>query len=317
MTELINELRRVRVACIRKLACDVLGFELVPIDGRPLPMFTAGSHIDVHVPNGSVRQYSLYSDPASGQYAIAVKNEPTGRGGSNSMHRCVEVNSELGIAGPRNHFPLNIGAAHSVLVAGGIGITPIRAMIHALQEGNRGWELHYCARSAMHAAFFDELHEQFPDKVHSYFSTLPLLDVRDLLNRLDLSAHLYCCGPAGLMQAVRDGAAPEQAERVHFEWFAAPQVEHADNQAFEIELARSKRVLLVSAEKSVLQVLRENGFDVPSSCEEGVCGTCETRVLQGRIDHRDQLLSEQEREANQTMMICVSRAKCTRLVLDL
>lgn len=317
MTKSVDELRRVRVMSIRRLARDVLGFELVPADGRPLPVFEAGAHIDVHVPSGLVRQYSLYSDPASGQYAIAVKNEPAGRGGSNNMHTAVEVGSTLGISGPRNHFPLDAGAVHTVLVAGGIGITPVRAMLHTLEAQGRSWELHYCARSEMHAAFFDELRERFPAKVHGYFSETPLLKVQELTSQLDSDAHLYCCGPAGLMQAVQDSAAPAQADRVHFEWFAAPQGEHADNQTFEVELACSERVLQVPPERSILQVLREHGMDAPSSCEEGVCGSCETRVLQGQIDHRDLLLSPEERQSNRTMMICVSRAKCARLVLDL
>jgi ferredoxin-NADP reductase len=317
VNESIDALRRVRVSAIRKLAVDILAFDLTAADGRALAPFTAGSHVDVYTPSGNVRQYSLCGDPSeSDRYTIAIKNELPGRGGSTSMHANVEVGAVLGIAGPRNHFPLVEYAARSVFVAGGIGITPIYAMIQTLIANDGEWTLHYCARSESHAAFHAELFERYPGRVKRYFSELPLLDPHALLRDISADTHLYCCGPAGLMTAVLEAGTPETISRLHFEWFSAPASTHANNQTFEVQLASTGAVLEIPPEKSILHVLRERGIEVPCSCEEGVCGTCETRVVSGDIEHRDALLSALERKANRSMMVCVSRAR-GRVVLDL
>ena len=318
-----DELRLTRVAAVRSVAQDIAAWDLVAIDGRPLAPFSPGSHIDVHVPNGLIRQYSLCSDPAdASRYTIAIKREDAGRGGSLTMHQRVEEGDTLAIAGPRNLFPLaaesgDAANGHSLFIAGGIGITPIFAMIRWLAARGQDWELHYCARSERHAAFHSELQTLGRDCVHTYFSETPLLDVSALLATPRDSTDVYCCGPQPLMQAVKDATAGWPTERVHFEWFAAPDVQHAPNQAFEVELAKSGRVLTIPPDQSILSVLRSEGIVVASACEEGVCGTCETRVLAGQPEHRDMLLSEAERAANGSMMICVSRACSARIVLDL
>ena len=312
------EQRLVRVVAMREVAIDILSFDLVAADHRPLAPFTPGAHVDVHTPGGFVRQYSLCGDPRDGsRYSIAVKREVAGRGGSRSMHEDVEEGSALALLGPRNHFPLADDASKSLFIAGGIGITPIRAMIQSLHAQQRAWELHYCARSEAHAAFYTELAAMGSDGVTPWFSETPLLDSQVLLREVRAGTHLYCCGPAGLMAAVKDASAHWPSDHVHFEYFAAPP--HADppNRSFEVELRASGLVFEVPAQHTLLQSVREHGIDVPSSCEEGVCGTCETRVIEGECEHRDFLLSEDERASNRTMMICVSRAKSRRLVLDL
>lgn len=312
------EQRLVRVAAISRAANEVLAFELVAADRRPLEPFSPGSHIDVHAPNGMIRQYSLCGDARDpARYVIAVKREEAGRGGSRSMHDGVEVGSALAIVGPRNFFPLHGEAAHSVFVAGGIGITPIRSMIRALDSEGRSWELHYCARSHGHAPFLEELRALAPTRVNAYLSEAPLLDARALLRDVRSDAHVYCCGPEGLMSAVRSASAHWPEGRVHFEWFAAPRAQWPANTAFEVSLARGGITLPVPADRTILQVVREHGIDVASACEEGVCGTCETAVLDGVPEHRDMLLSAQERAAGRSMMICISRSKSPKLVLDL
>jgi ferredoxin-NADP reductase len=317
-TDPAPEWRRVRVASIQELATDVLGFELVPVDGRALPTHDAGAHVDIQVPTGLVRQYSLCGEPgATRSYRIAVKKEATGRGGSLSMHADVEVGSVLGMTTPRNYFPLAAHGAAHLLIAGGIGITPIYAMARALHAAGRDWTLHYCARSQAHAAFYDELQARAPQHVVPHFSEVPVLDIEGLVEAMAPETHIYCCGPVGLMSAVKDATVRRSSACVHFEWFAAPKIDHALDRAFAVELERSGMVLTVPADRSILQVVREHGIEVPSACEEGVCGTCETCVLGGEPDHRDMLLSPAERAANRTMMICISRAKSNRLVLDL
>lgn len=313
-----DELRRVRVAAVRDVAIDTRAYELEPADGRPLPPHAAGAHIDVHVPSGVVRQYSLCGEiGAPDRYRIAVKRESDGRGGSISMHEDAEVDTFLAIGAPKNYFPLAQEAGSHLLIAGGVGITPVYAMAQALAREQRDWTLHYCARSSAHAAFLPELKALAPQRVNAHLSEAPVLDVARLLGSQPHDVHVYCCGPVGLMGAVKAATADWDETRVHFEWFAAPAVDHAHDQPFEVELARSRIVVTVPADRTILDMIREAGIDVPSSCEEGVCGTCETKLVAGEADHRDLLLSTIEREANKSMMICCSRARSKRLVLDL
>ena len=318
MEDAFQEQRLVRVCEVRRVATDVVCIDLKPADRRPFEPFEPGAHVDLYAPNGQLRQYSLCGDPAeTARYTIAVKREVAGRGGSASMHDDVEVGTAMGMTGPRNFFPLSATAAHSIFIAGGIGITPIRSMILRLARAGASWELHYCARSDAHAAFYPELAALAPERVTTYFSETPLLDASALLKDVKPGVHVYCCGPEGLMKAVAAATAHWPREQVHFEWFAAPRQDWPENQPFTIELARSGLTLEVPAARTILHVVRDHGIDVVSACEEGVCGTCETRVLEGVAEHRDVLLNEAEREAGRTMMICISRAKTPKLVLDL
>jgi len=313
-----EEVRLARVTAIRQVAADIRCFDLVPADRRPFPAIEPGAHLDVHTPGGPVRQYSLCGDPANAaRYTIAVKEEAASRGGSRSMHAALEVGAALAVAGPRNHFPLDQGARRSLFIAGGVGITPIYAMIQALAAAGREWELAYCARSEAHAAFYAELRALPHGLVVPYFGEVPTLDAGALLLDAPAGTHLYCCGPEGLMRAVAEASAHWPADHVHFEYFSAPAVQWPPNRAFEVELARSGEVLQVPADRTLLQVLRGHGLDIHSACEEGVCGTCETRLVRGEAEHRDALLSEREKALNRSMMVCVSRAKSPRLVLDL
>ncbi len=312
------DLRRVRVVAVGHPAADVMTFGLHEADGRPLEPFAPGAHIDVQIPGGPVRQYSLCgSVVASGAYTIAVKKEPESRGGSSGMHERISVGALLSIGGPRNYFPLAPGEHPSLLIAGGIGITPITAMITELQEEKQDWTLHYCARSERHAAFHRELAKLAGSRMHTYFSEAPILDVDALIAGQSSDTHVYCCGPNPLMDAVARATSSWPERQVHFEWFTAPANDAGPNTAFEIELARSGVVLTVPSDRTILQVLRDNGYDVNSACEEGICGTCETAVVSGEPEHRDAVLSAEERAANNTMMVCVSRAKGSRLVLNL
>lgn len=313
-----QEVRLARVTAVRDVALDIRAFDLAPADRRPFAPYEPGAHIDVHTPGGPVRQYSLCGDPqAPRSYTIAVKQEPGSRGGSRSMHASLEVGAAIGIAGPRNHFPLSRSARRLVFIAGGIGITPIYAMIQAAAREGREWELAYCARSRAHAAFHDEIRALPGGRVVPYFSEVPTLDAGAMLYEVRGGTHVYCCGPQGLMQAVSQATRHWPGTCVHFEYFSAPATDWPPNRPFEVELARSGLVLQVPADRTILQVVREHGIDVHSACEEGVCGTCETRMLGGEAEHRDVLLTEREKGLHRTMMICVSRARSGRLVLDL
>jgi vanillate O-demethylase ferredoxin subunit len=316
-----GEMRRARVAAIRNEALGIRAFDLVPADGRPFPPFAPGAHIDLRAPDGQLRQYSLCGEPheAPDRYTVAVKHEAEGRGASRAIHAGVAVGSVLVIGEPRNNFALAPDAARTLFIAGGIGITPIVPMIRARAAAGAEWTLHYCARSRRHAAFHDALAALAPARVRAHFADAPgcRLDVAALLREHAPGTHLYCCGPERLMTAVADASRHWPAGHVHFEWFHGDSAAGATNAPFEVELARSGRVLAVPPDRSILEVAREAGVDVPSACHEGVCGTCETAVLGGVPEHRDKLLSEEERAASRTMMICVSRAKNGRLVLDL
>jgi ferredoxin-NADP reductase len=312
------DLRRVRVVAVGHPAEDVLTFGLHEADGRSLEPFAPGAHIEVQIPGGPVRQYSLCgSVVASGTYTIAVKKEAESRGGSTGMHERISVGALLSIGGPRNHFPLAPGKHPNVFIAGGIGITPITAMITELHEQKLDWTLHYCARSERHAVFYRELAKLSDGRVHTYFSEKPILDVDALIGGQSSDTHIYCCGPKPLMDAVARATSSWPQKQVHFEWFTAPANDVGPNTSFEIELAGSGVVLTVPPDRTILQVLRENGYHVNSACEEGLCGTCETVVISGEPDHRDTVLSAEERATNNTMMVCVSRAKGSRLVLNL
>lgn len=306
-----------RVAARRDLTSDIAEFTLEPVAGGPLPPFTPGAHVTVKTPSGAMRRYSLMGDGESPEtYRIAVKREPDSRGGSASMHdQATEGATLLGEA-PENDFEL-VDAPEYLLIAGGIGITPIYAMAEALDRRGKPFRLIYLTRSAGETAYADELRAAFGDRLTLHHDEGREENFYDFWDDFETPsrAHVYCCGPAPLMEEVEavSGHWPEDA--IHFEDFKPVEVVRADDQPFEVELARSGRTITVPGDRSILEALRDAGIETVSSCESGTCGTCRTGLVEGDVDHRDMVLTEDERAQN--IMICVSRAREGRLVLDL
>ena len=313
----------VRVASKKTEAADICSYELVDVEGRELPAYSAGSHIDVYLPNGITRQYSLCNNPAErARYRIAVLREPATRGGSAAMHDTVQQGGLLQISSPRNLFPLNENARRHILLAGGIGVTPLLCMAQRLGAIESEFDLHYCTRSADRAAFRSELAQAaYAKRVH--FHTDDGLTEQ----RLDMAAvctpqegtHLYVCGPAGFMDAVLDTARergwPE--DRLHYEFFAGPATASDGDSPFVVKIASTGQLVDVPADLSVVQALAGAGIDVPVACEQGICGTCLTRVLAGQPDHRDLFLSSEEQVNGGQFTPCCSRSRTPMLVLDL
>ena len=305
-------------------AVDIASFELAAEDGSPLPGFSAGSHVDVHLPGGLTRQYSLCNDPdETHRYLLGVLRDPASRGGSLAMHDGVVAGQRLQISPPKNHFPLAHGASRHLLIAGGIGITPILCMAERLARTEADFALHYCTRSRERTAFAGRIAaSSFVDRVAFHFDDAEAtqrLDVSALLATPRAGEHVYVCGPQGFMNAVlaTARAAAWSEAQLHFEFFGAELAALAGDQAFEVQLASSGRTVTVPADRSVVQALADAGVMVMTSCEQGVCGTCLTRVLGGECDHRDQYLTPEERAAQDQFLPCCSRARSTRLVLDL
>jgi ferredoxin-NADP reductase len=288
-------------------------------DGAPLPRWRPGAHIDLVLGNGLTRQYSLCSDPADrSTWQVGVLREPAGRGGSEFIHTSVRVGSTVHVRGPRNNFPLT-PAGEYLFVAGGIGITPMLPMIAAAEAAGSAWRLVYGGRSRTSMAFLDRL-EPYGDRVDVVPHDEGGLRTRlsSFIGALGAGTAVYCCGPEPLLVAVEQQCASCPGSSLHQERFAPKAMgEPVLQGSFEVELAQTGTTVVVPPDKSILQAASEVGVYVLSSCEEGTCGTCETDVLAGEIDHRDSVLSAEERAANETMMICVSRARCPRLVLDL
>ena len=315
---------KVRVIEKRVVAEDICSFLLEQADGRPLPPFSAGSHVDVKVADGLVRQYSLCNEPgAAGCYLIGVLREVVSRGGSQAMHERVQVGDVIEISEPRNHFPLAHEARHSLLLAGGIGVTPILCMARRLATVGASFAMHYCARSRRRAAFADEIAAAaFADQVRFHFDDEAggePIDLDALVASPDDGTHLYVCGPKGFMDAVlsKARAAGWPEARLHYEFFQA-EVAHSDSDGgFEVALASTGQVIDVGKDQTVIQALMAAGIEVPVSCEQGVCGTCLTRVLEGTPDHRDLYLTPEEQALNDQFTPCCSRALTPRLTLDL
>jgi len=313
---------RVRVTARVLEALDIASFELASADGTPLPPFSAGAHIDVETGAGLVRQYSLCNDPIERhRYLIAVLRDPNSRGGSQSMHDRIRPGDLLRISAPKNHFAL-VPATRYLLLAGGIGITPILCMAERLAQAGAQFSMHYCARSSERAAFAERLRgSTFADRVQFHFDDMPggRLNIGAALSDASPETHLYVCGPGGFIDAATGAAtaAGWPGERVHVEHFGVAVQNTGADQAFEIRIASTGQHLLVPAHKSALAVLIEHGIEVPVSCEQGVCGTCVKRVLDGLPEHRDHYLTDEERAANHQFTPCCSRARTARLVLDL
>jgi vanillate O-demethylase ferredoxin subunit len=313
----------VKVASKNQEAEDICTFELVDAAGHPLPAFSAGSHIDVSLPNGLTRQYSLCNDPReSHRYLLGVLRDPNSRGGSRTMHECVQAGDTLQISEPRNHFALAHGAKRSLLLVGGIGITPILCMAERLAVMDAKFSLHYCTRSKARTAFLERIRgSSFADRATFYFddgAPSDKADVPALLGHPDAETHLYVCGPSGFLEFVIETARKQgwSASNIHYEYFA-PAARPVEAGAFDVKLASSGRIIPVPADKTVVEALAACGVDIPVSCEQGVCGTCLTRVLDGEIEHNDSYLTPEERAKNDQFTPCCSRGKSRVLVLDL
>ncbi|MDH3240421.1 MAG: PDR/VanB family oxidoreductase [Alphaproteobacteria bacterium] len=320
----------VLVHSVTSAAEGIRAFELHAADGRDLPAFTAGSHIDLHLPNGLVRNYSLVNSPAERhRYVIAVSLDANSTGGSKYLHENDLQGAVLKISTPRNNFPLIEDGAPKILIAGGIGITPLYAMIQRMEEIGDLWMLFYGARSRACAAFREELEAldaKQPGRVNFNFDDEAgqMLDVTSIAVRAPLAAHLYCCGPSPMLDAFNMVTANRMPDMVHVEYFTAPTTasENAADAAdlpetFTVEIAGTGQSFEVKRGQSILGVLMENGVYAASSCQEGCCGTCVVQVLEGIPDHKDFVLSDRERATNQMMTICVSGSKSKKLLIDL
>jgi vanillate O-demethylase ferredoxin subunit len=305
-------------------ALDIASFELIAADGGALPAFSAGAHVEVQLPGGLVRPYSLCNDPAeSHRYLLGVLRDAASRGGSAAMHDAVQPGQRLQISAPRNRFPLAEGATRSLLLAGGIGITPLLSMAERLAATGAAFELHHCTRSPARTPFVDRLRDaRFAERVHWHFDdgdAAQTLDLAALLGTPRPGEHVYACGPAGFMAAVLEAAraAGWPEAQLHSEFFAAAPLAADGDAGFEVQLARSGRVVAVPPGLSVVAALAAAGVELLTSCGQGVCGTCLTRVLAGQPEHRDQYLTPEEQAAGDQFLPCCSRARSPRLVLDL
>ena len=301
-------------------AQGVYSFELVDLEGQALPPFTAGAHLEFHLSSGTIRHYSLCNSPLeTHRYCVAVLKQEDGRGGSIEMSE-LQVGDTVTALAPRNNFELNNTAKHSVLIAGGIGITPILAMAQKLEAEQQSFEIHYLARSRSTAAYLDTLAEdRFAAHTQTYFQDeAGIADLGAVITEPKPDSHLYVCGPAGLMDGVFDTATAKgwSPDNLHKEYFQAEASDNSDAEAFEVKLKSSGETFQVPAHRTLFDVLDEAGAFIPCSCLEGVCGTCVTPVVSGEIEHRDVFLSQQEKDSNQLIAVCCSRAKGT-LVLDL
>lgn len=315
---------QIEVTVLRKRqeAEGIASFELARADGGALPAFSAGSHVDVHLPGGMTRQYSLCNDSARHDaYRIAVLRDPKSRGGSAAMHE-VREGDRLTISEPRNHFPL-VHAVRTLLFAGGIGITPLLSMAQRLAAVGADFELHYCTRARDRTAFAEEISQSpFASRVHFHFddgAQDQKLQLGRLITQVEPQTHLYVCGPGGFIQFITDWAkgCGWPAGQIHVEHFSGAQQDTAGDREFQVKLASSGQLVTVPAGQSVVHALAAAGIEVLTSCEQGVCGTCITRVLEGECDHRDMYFTDEEKAKHDQFTPCCSRAKSSMLVLDL
>jgi vanillate O-demethylase ferredoxin subunit len=312
----------VRVKSVTFEAERTNSYELRPIAGAELPLFKAGAHVDVHLPHGATRSYSLINpEGETHRYVIGVALDAASAGGSRYMHESVHPGDRLTISPPANNFALAEDAELSILIAGGIGVTPIFCMVQRLTALNRPWQLHYSARTREIAAFLEPLAALRGDgrAVAFNFDFEPggkMLDLNAIVAAAPAFAHLYCCGPTGMLEAFERAAEGRPAERVHVEYFSAKEAP-ARAGGYTVVLAKSNRTVFIEEGKTILETLLDSGMDLAHSCMEGVCGTCETRIIEGIPDHRDMVLNDAEKASNKTMMICCSGAKTPTLVLDL
>lgn len=316
---------RVRVRTMTRQTAQILSVVLESLDRQALPSFEPGAHIDLRLGKGLARSYSIVGHAGhASRYEIAVALDAQSRGGSRHVHEKLRVGDEIDISSPRNLFALAEHAPHSVLIAGGIGITPLWAMVQALEQGGQPWTLCYAARSSSHAAYLEEIEslagQSQVGRLRTHFDDeaggTPL-DIASVLASAPADAHLYCCGPAPMLAAYEQAAAQRPADHVHLERFGAETPATGSDSGFELVLARSGQKLAIPADKSILDVLLDKGIDAPYGCMQGGCGMCEIPVLEGTPDHRDNILSEQIRQANTSIIVCCSRSLTPSLTIDL
>ncbi len=309
----------VELTAISTAADDTKLYELRRTDGQPMPPVEPGAHIDIYLPSGLIRQYSLTSaEGITDRYVIGVKKDAASRGGSREMHDTLKVGMRLKIGGPRNNFELDAAAPHTVLFAGGIGVTPIWAMVQRLAATNKSWKLYFSSRNRSQAAFLDGLSAHgskvtlhFDDEAQGKF-----LDMAAAVASAPEGTHFYCCGPTPMLEAFQEATAKVPVENVHLEYFTSTQ-EAATEGGYTVVLKESGKEFYVPEGKTILDVLLDAKIPISHSCTMGICGSCETVVLEGIPDHRDDFLTPKEKEANKTIMICCSGSLSPKLVLDL
>ena len=314
---------KVKLTAITKVGDDIYGFTFHPLDKNKLPTFTSGAHIDVHINSDLIRQYSLCNNSLEIDfYQITVQIEANGKGGSKTLYRDAKIDQIYEISAPRNHFPLNLGAKKHLLIAGGIGITPLLAMASELKMREADFHLHYCARNQSKTIQSDELMELISNGkatiYHDNGDPSNGIDLKKTIKEYENGRHLYFCGPTGFMAAIKNEIKDWPKDHIHYEHFSAASHEQnleKLNTEFLITLNRSKLKFKVAANESIIDSLRKNNFFIESSCEEGYCGTCLTRYLGGEPDHRDTVLNEKDRK--DFVLICCSRSNSPELVLDL
>jgi vanillate O-demethylase ferredoxin subunit len=314
----VNHNIKLRVKAISWETELVKAVELRSLDGSELPKFTAGSHVDLHLPIGLVRSYSLLNPQRERhRYVVGIARDRDSRGGSRYIHDDLKVGDVLPVTPPRNLFPIDETAETSVLIGGGIGITPIISMVQRLDELGRNWRLYCAARSRKDAPFIDRL-VVYGDSVSFHFDNeaAGLLDVESIVAGAPAGAHLYCCGPTLMLSTFTAAARKRDPGCIHIERFS-PADDAATDGGFLVELARTGRTLAVPKGSTILETLRNAGISPLCSCQQGICGSCETRVIAGEPDHRDAVLTADERKSNETMMICCSGSRSKKLVLDL
>lgn len=317
----MNNLINVTIVDRQILSPDIVSLTLASVDGSPLPEYSPGAHIDVHIDSNIVRQYSLCSLPEKkGLYRLGILKDPNSRGGSIAVHKNLKVGDMIEITEPRNLFPLDMTAEHSILVGGGIGITPMIAMAYALKAENKSFTLHYCVRSHEDIAFLDELKEEFGASLRLHCSSLGSEHRLNPLKDFGIAAkdtHIYTCGPTGFMDCVMSGAKELgfKNENIHFEYFNV-EVD-SSGEEFTVIANQTGKTVTVSEQQSIVEALGEAGIKVDVSCEQGICGTCIVDVLEGEPDHRDQFLTDDEKTDNDQIAVCCSRAKSKILVLDI
>ncbi|MFT4089968.1 MAG: PDR/VanB family oxidoreductase [Asticcacaulis sp.] len=296
---------------------SVLVIDLRPADGATFPAFAAGSHIDITAGPELIRQYSLLNDPReTHRYVIAVALEANGRGGSQYVHEHFQAGDTVHISAPRCHFHLDESASHSVLIAGGIGITPIWCMAQRLMAIGASFELHYGARSRAEAVLIDEIETTlatYGARFEAVYAPLPLIEIFD---NSPLNSHFYACGPAPMLDVYVEAGALESPDHVHLERFSSD-IEAATAGGYTVELARSGFSIEIEAGQTILDAVKAKGISISYSCAEGICGACETTVLEGIPDHRDSVLTDTEKAANTSMMVCCSGSCSPKLVLDI